>query len=61
MIIMLQAQIGGLTIEPFIRNNVTSTKKVIHSAKQYNVPYIVHISSSVLASEADDFYTQTKE
>ena len=61
MIIMLQAQIGGLTIEPFVRNNVTSTENVIHSAKQYNVPYIVHISSSVLESEADDFYTQTKE
>ncbi len=61
MIIMLQAQIGGLTVEPFIRNNVTSTEKIIHSAKQYNVPYIVHISSSVLESEANDFYTQTKE
>lgn len=61
MIIMLQAQIGGLTIEPFIRNNVTSTENIIQSAKQYNVPYIVHISSSVLESEADDFYTQTKE
>jgi nucleoside-diphosphate-sugar epimerase len=61
MIIMLQAQIGGLTLEPFIRNNVTSTENIIHSAKQYNVPYIIHISSSVLESEADDFYTQTKE
>lgn len=61
MIIMLQAQIGGLTIEPFIRNNITSTEKVIYSAQQYKIPYIVHISSSVLESEADDFYTQTKE
>ena len=61
MIIMLQAQIGGLTLEPFIRNNVTSTENILNSAKQYNVPYIVHISSSVLESEADDFYTQTKE
>ncbi|MCW8899601.1 MAG: NAD-dependent epimerase/dehydratase family protein [Gammaproteobacteria bacterium] len=61
MIIMLQAQIGGLTIEPFIRNNVTSTENILQSARQYNVPYIVHISSSVLESEADDFYTQTKE
>lgn len=61
MIIMLQAQIGGLTIEPFIRNNVTSTEKVIKAAQKYNLPYIVHISSSVLESEADDFYTQTKE
>ena len=61
MIIMLQAQIGGLTIEPFIRNNITSTEKVLDAAKKYNTPYIVHISSSVLESEADDFYTQTKE
>lgn len=61
MIIMLQAQIGGLTIEPFIRNNITSTEKVLNAAKKYNTPYIVHISSSVLESEADDFYTQTKE
>ncbi len=61
MIIMLQAQIGGLTIEPFIRNNVTSTEKVLHAAKKYQTPYIVHISSSVLESEADDFYTKTKE
>jgi len=61
MIIMLQAQIGGLTIEPFIRNNITSTENVLKVAKQYNTPYIVHISSSVLESEADDFYTQTKE
>lgn len=61
IIIMLQAQIGGLTIEPFIRNNITSTEKVIAAAKTYQVPYIVHISSSVLESEANDFYTQTKE
>lgn len=61
MIIMLQAQIGGLTIGPFIRNNVTTTEKVLVAAKKYNTPYIVHISSSVLESEADDFYTQTKE
>ncbi len=61
IIIMLQAQIGGLTIEPFIRNNVTSTENVLKAAKQYRTPYIIHISSSVLESEADDFYTQTKE
>lgn len=61
IIIMLQAQIGGLTIEPFIRNNITSTENVLASAKKYHTPYIIHISSSVLESVADDFYTQTKE
>lgn len=60
-IIMLQAQIGGLTETPFIRNNVTSTKNILTCAEKYKVPYIIHISSSVLESDANDFYTQTKE
>ena len=60
-IIMLQAQIGGLHEEPFIRNNVTSTKNVIDACKKYKVPYIVHISSSVVESVANDYYTDTKK
>lgn len=60
-IIMLQAQIGGLHAEPFIRNNVTSTKNVIATCKKYIVPYIVHISSSVVESVANDYYTDTKK
>lgn len=59
-VIMLQAQIGGPTIEPFIRNNVDSTVNIIEVIKKYNVSYTVHISSSVVKSVADDFYTQTK-
>ncbi len=60
-IIMLQAQIGGLHEEPFIRNNVTSTKNIITTCGKYNVPYIVHISSSVVESVANDYYTDTKK
>lgn len=60
-IIMLQAQIGGLHEGPFIRNNVTSTKNVIDACGKYNVPYIVHISSSVVESVANDYYTDTKK
>lgn len=61
VLVLNHAQIGALTIEPFIANNVTATKHVLATAKKYNIPYIVHISSSVLNSQADDFYTQTKE
>jgi nucleoside-diphosphate-sugar epimerase len=61
VIIMLQAQIGGLTEEPFIRNNILSTQNVIDACKQYNVPYIVHISSSVVESVANDYYTESKK
>lgn len=60
IVVMLQAQIGGLVYEEFVRNNIDSTKLVLDTMKVYNVPHLVHISSSVLESVADDFYTNTK-
>lgn len=60
-VVQLQAQIGGLTIDPFIRNNILSTENVISAIKKYNVPYLIHFSSSVVNSVADDFYTNTKK
>lgn len=59
-VVMLQAQIGGLVYEEFVRNNIDSTRLVLDAIKQHQVPYLVHISSSVLESVADDFYTKTK-
>jgi nucleoside-diphosphate-sugar epimerase len=59
-VVMLQAQIGGNEIEPYIRNNLTSTKHVLAAMKQHQVPYLVHISSSVVESVALDHYTNTK-
>ncbi|MBI1422854.1 MAG: NAD-dependent epimerase/dehydratase family protein [Gammaproteobacteria bacterium] len=61
VVIMLQAQIGALDETPFIRNNVTSTERVIDACKRHAVPYIIHISSSVVESVADDFYTNSKK
>jgi len=61
VVIMLQAQIGALEETPFIRNNVTSTERVLDACRQYGVPYIIHISSSVVESVADDFYTNSKK
>ena len=59
-VVMLQAQIGGLVYEEFVRNNIDSTRLVLDAIKQHQIPYLVHISSSVLESVADDFYTKTK-
>ncbi len=59
-VVMLQAQIGGPTLEPFIRNNIDSTRRILDAIEHYKVPYTVHISSSVVASVADDHYTRTK-
>lgn len=61
VVLMLQAQIGAPTMEPFIRNNITSTKNILKVIKNYNIPYLVHISSSVVNSKATDFYTNTKK
>jgi len=61
ILVLNHAQIGALNEEPFIRNNVTATKHVLSAAKKHNIPYIIHVSSSVVNSKADDFYTQTKK
>lgn len=61
VVVMLQAQIGAPTLEPFIRNNITSTENVLEVIKRFNIPYLVHISSSVVNSVAEDFYTNTKK
>jgi nucleoside-diphosphate-sugar epimerase len=59
-VVMLQAQIGGLGYGEFEANNITSTRRVLDAIDTYHVPYLVHISSSVLNSAAKDFYTNSK-
>ncbi len=60
MIIMNHAQIGALEEGPFIANNVEATQRVIDQAKAHKVDRMIHISSSVVRSMADDFYTRSK-
>lgn len=61
VVVMLQAQIGGLDYQDFVRNNVDATALILAAIKLNNVPCLVHISSSVVESMADDFYTRTKK
>ena len=60
VVVMLQAQIGGNDYQDFVRNNVDSTRLILNEVKINKVPYLVHISSSVVESTANDFYTNTK-
>jgi len=60
VVVMLQAQIGGLFYQEFIDNNVTSTKLILQAIQENNIPQLVHVSSSVVESVADDFYTRSK-
>jgi nucleoside-diphosphate-sugar epimerase len=61
VVVMLQAQIGGQEYQEFVRNNVDSTQEVLNAIKSHRVPYLVHISSSVVESVVNDFYTNTKK
>jgi len=59
-LVMLQAQITGKHRELFDRNNLESTRLVLDAVQQHQIPYIVHISSSVVVSVAKDDYSETK-
>ena len=61
VVVMLQAQIGGLDYQEFIDNNVRSTELILDEARKNHVPQLVHISSSVVESVAKDFYTESKK
>ena len=61
VVVMLQAQIGGNNHQDFVRNNIDSTRLILNEIKDNHIPYFVHISSSVVESVANDFYTNTKE
>jgi nucleoside-diphosphate-sugar epimerase len=59
-VVMLQAQIGAHNAAPFVRNNIESTRLVLEQIRRHQVPYTVHISSSVVESVVHDDYTETK-
>ncbi len=61
VVVMLQAQIGGIHYEDFERNNIASTRLILDAIKASPArPSLVHISSSVVESVADDFYSRSK-
>ena len=60
-VVVLQAQIGGNNLREFVRNNIDSTRLVLAEIRRHAIPKTVHISSSVVESAADDFYTSTKK
>jgi nucleoside-diphosphate-sugar epimerase len=60
-VVQLHAQITGKQAQIFVRNNVDATRRVLAACTHHSVPYLVHISSSVVNSVADDDYTNTKK
>ena len=60
-VVQLHAQITGKFPDLFVRNNLDATRRVLEAARNHSVPYLVHISSSVVNSAANDDYTNTKK
>ena len=58
--IMLQAEIGNKDTTQFERNNVLSTEVILKEIKKTKINKIIHVSSSVVNSVYNDFYTETK-
>jgi nucleoside-diphosphate-sugar epimerase len=61
ILVMLQAQVGGNNLEEFQANNLDSTKNILRNYKKYGIGRLIHISSSVVESSAEDFYSRTKK
>jgi nucleoside-diphosphate-sugar epimerase len=59
--VQLHAQITSKFPEEFVRNNIDATRVVLAAIKRHQVPYLVHISSSVVVSVGNDDYTNTKK
>lgn len=59
-VVINQAQIGGLDRAEFVANNVTATERVLEAVAAHAVPYVVQVSSSVVNSQAQDLYVETK-
>ncbi|RUL64285.1 NAD-dependent epimerase/dehydratase family protein [Dyella dinghuensis] len=60
-VVQLHAQITGKYTELFTRNNISATHRVLDAMRIHKTPYLVHISSSVVVSVANDDYTNTKK
>lgn len=59
VLVICHAQIGGLDPHAFRANNVTATERLLAAVREKS-PYVVHISSSVVNSAAEDWYTRSK-
>ncbi|MEO6075286.1 MAG: NAD-dependent epimerase/dehydratase family protein [Dokdonella sp.] len=59
-VVQLHAQITAKETATFVRNNIDATKLVLDACKKHRIPWLVHISSSVVNSVAVDDYTDTK-
>jgi len=59
-VVDLKAQITSPALEVHERNNVVAGRRVLDACGRHGVPHLVHLSSSVVISVANDAYTRSK-
>jgi nucleoside-diphosphate-sugar epimerase len=60
-VVDLKAQITTLDHDVFTRHNVAAAQNVLEACRRHGVGHLVHLSSSVVISVADDGYTNSKK
>jgi nucleoside-diphosphate-sugar epimerase len=60
VVVQLHMQAKGKTAEPFERNNIAATRRVLAAMHRAHAPFLVHVSSAAVHSKATDCYTETK-
>ena len=60
IVVVLHAQITGKHPQEFARNNVEATRRMLEAIRARGAAFVVHVSSSVVISVADDEYTRSK-
>jgi nucleoside-diphosphate-sugar epimerase len=60
IVVVLHAHITGRDPEDFVRNNIEATRHMLEAVRTHGAKFLVHVSSSVVNSAADDDYTRTK-
>jgi nucleoside-diphosphate-sugar epimerase len=61
VVVVLHAQITAKYPAEFVRNNVEATRRVLEAIERRGAAFVVHVSSSVVNSVANDQYTNTKK
>lgn len=59
-VVDLKAEITSPGSDPFFRNNVIAGERILEACERHGVGHLVHLSSSVVISVADDAYTNSK-
>jgi uncharacterized protein YbjT (DUF2867 family) len=60
-IVVLHAHVTATTAEPYERNTVLATRRVLDRALEVGVGNVIHVSSMIVRSKVEDHYARTKK